>query len=167
MNGRLIMDNNPAAEIAGEILSQIRVLTELHDYLLQILADDVSREGKNRKNGLVVAGLLENYYTAAETVMFRIAQTFGNSIDGERWHADLLHRLTIEVNGIRPRVLTDDSYSDLDELRRFRHFKRYYYRIEYDWDKLDFLIRKLQQLHPRFVHELNAFREFTLEIENE
>lgn len=76
---------------------------------------------------------------AAETVMFRIAQAFGNSIDGERWHADLL--------------------------RRFRHFKRYYYRIEYDWDKLDFLIRKLQRLHPRFVHELNAFREFAQEIE--
>ncbi len=161
------MDNNPAAEIAGEILSQIRILTELHDYLLQILTDDVSREGKSRKNGLVVAGLLENYYTAAETVMFRIAQGFGNSIDGERWHADLLHRLNIEVDNIRPRVLTDDSYSDLDELRRFRHFKRYYYRIEYDWDKLDFLIRKLQRLHPRFLHELNAFREFTLEIENE
>lgn len=142
-------------------------MTELHDYLQQILADDVSREGKSRKNGLVVAGLLENYYTAAETVMFRIAQAFGNSIDGECWRSDLLHRLNIEVDGIRPRLLTDDSHSDLDELRRFRHFKGYYYRIEYDWDKLDFLIRKLERLHSRFVHELNAFREFTLEIENE
>jgi hypothetical protein len=166
MTGRLIMDNNPAAEIAGEIVSQIRVLTELHDYLQQILIDDVSHEGKSRKNGLVVAGLLENYYTAAETVMFRIAQAFGNSIDGERWHADLLYRLNIEVDGIRPRLLTDDSYSDLDELRRFRHFKRYYYRIEYDWDTLDFLIRKLHRLHPRFVHELETFREFTQEIEH-
>lgn len=161
------MDDSPAAEIAGEIVSQIRVLKELYDYLHQMLTDDVIREGKSRKNGLVVAGLLENYYTAAETVMFRIAQTFGNSVDGHRWHADLLHRLNIQVDGVRPRVLSDDSYADLDELRRFRHFKRYYYRVEYDWDKLDFVIGKLQRLHPQFLNELETFRGFAREIEEE
>jgi len=167
MNGENAVDDNPAAEIAGEIVSQIRVLTELYDYLHHILTDDVIREGKSRKNGLVVAGLLENYYTAAETVMFRIAQAFGNSVDGNRWHADLLHRLHIEVGGVRPRVLSDASYADLDELRRFRHFKRYYYRVEYDWDKLDFLVGKLQHLHPQFLGELEAFRRFASELEEE
>ena len=158
------MAENPGAEVAGEITSQIRVLSELHDYLHQILSDDVQQEGKSRKNGLVVASLLENYYTAAETIMFRIAQTFGNNIDGQRWHADLLRRLNIEVSGVRPRLLTDDSYNDLDELCRFRYFKRYYYRPEYDWDKLDFLTGKLSGLHPRFVQELEAFRVFAREV---
>ena len=161
------MGENPGAEIAGEIASQVRVLSELYDYLQQILTDDVPQEGKSRKNGLVVAGLLENYYTAAETIMFRIAQTFGNNIDGQRWHADLLRRLNIEVSGVRPRLLTDNSYDDLDELRRFRHFKRYYYRPEYDWDKLDFLTGKLRRLHPRFVQELEAFRVFAWDVGTE
>lgn len=161
------MDDHPAAEIAADIRSQIRILDELYEYFQQILTDDVVREGKSRKNGLVLAGLLENYYAAAETVMFRIAQAFGNSIDGDRWHADLLNRLNIEVSGIRPRLLSDESYDALDELRRFRHFKRYYYRIEYDWDKLDFLVAKIQRLHPLFIRELEAFRTFTEEIEQE
>ncbi len=161
------MNDDPIAELEGEITSQIQVLNELYDYLQQIMTDDVVREGKSRKNGLVVAGLLENYYTAAETTMFRIAQNFGNNLDSERWHADLLHRLNIEVPGIRPRVIGDDSYMYLDELRRFRHFKRYYYRVEYDWDKLDFLIAKLDQLHPLLLQEMDAFGTFLRSIERD
>jgi hypothetical protein len=72
-----------------------------------------------------------------------------------------------EVAGVRPRLLSDETYGALDELRRFRHFKRYYYRIEYDWDKLDFLAGKLQRLHPLFVRELEAFRGFIAEIEGD
>jgi hypothetical protein len=49
---------------------------------------------------------------------------------------------------------------------RFRHFKRYYFEMEFDWDKLDFLQKKYRDLNPiinrdlkRFLHFLNQLRE--------
>ena len=61
---------------------------------------------------------------------------------------------------VRPRILSDAARSLLDELRRFRHFKRYYYRIDYDWDKLSFLIKKTNELQPLLVRDLKRFSEF-------
>jgi hypothetical protein len=40
---------------------------------------------------------------------------------------------------------------------RFRHFKRYYLEFDYDWDRLQFLRRKLEQVRPRVRQDLNAF----------
>ena len=48
----------------------------------------------------------------------------------------------------------------LSELLRFRHFKRYYFKLEYDWDRLDFLIAKLRQAHPLVVRDLERFGRF-------
>lgn len=150
-------------ELSGHVLSQLSVLEEVYSFLISLLKDDIG-EDRSRKNGLVVAGILENYYTAAETALFRVAQDFGNSLDTERWHADLLDRLSHDVPDIRPRVLSGYTHERLDELRRFRHFKRYYYRLDYDWDKLDFLVKKLTELHPRLLEELRAFLSFLREI---
>lgn len=150
-------------DLQSQIDSQILVLDETASFLATMLSDEI-RDQKNRKNGLVVAGLLENYYTAAETVLFRVVQEFGNNLRPDHWHADLLERLSRELPETRPRVLGDESYRGLDELRRFRHFKRYYYRLDYDWDKLDFLTKKLRELHPVLIHELRAFKQFLIAL---
>lgn len=76
--------------------------------------------------GVAIAGLVENYYTAIETVLFRISQQFGNHLEQNKWHSDLLRRMVLDVPGTRPAVLTGAVVSKLDELLRFRHFKRYY-----------------------------------------
>ena len=68
--------------------------------------------------------------------------TYLASYIAKRWRASLLDRVVVEVGDVRPRVLSDPSLERLDELRRFRHFKRYYYRIDYDPDKLAFLVKK-------------------------
>ncbi len=147
-------------ELQSQIDHQIGVLDELVTYLGSYIAKRPEETVRTREDGLVVAGVLENYYTAAETVLLRIVQQFGNELDPKRWHASLLERLTIDVRDVRPRVLTDATSSCLDELRRFRHFKRYYYRIDYDWDKLAFLIKKTNEVQPLLVTELQRFSEF-------
>ena len=147
-------------ELQSQISHQIEVLDELVTYLGSYIAKRPEETERTREDGLVVAGVLENYYTAAETVLLRIVQQFGNQLDAERWRASLLEQLTIDVRDVRPRVLTDATCARLDELRRFRHFKRYYYRIDYDWDKLAFLIKKTNELQPLLVTDLQRFSEF-------
>lgn len=54
--------------------------------------------------------------------------------------ADILDKMVLEKKGIRPRVFSDESHRLLAELMRFRHFKRYYPELDYDWEKLRCLL---------------------------
>lgn len=38
--------------------------------------------------------------------------------------------------------------------------ERYYFDLDYDWDRLDFLRKKLDQAHPAAVADLGVFMEF-------
>lgn len=60
--------------------------------------------------------------------------------------------MVLEIEGIRPRVISDDTRDALRELMRFRHFKRYYLEFDYDWDKLVFLEKKFASVRAA-VHE--------------
>jgi hypothetical protein len=66
--------------------------------------------------------------------------------------------MLLEKKGVRPRVLSDESHRLLTELMRFRHFKRYYLELDYDWEKLRFLLSVLRRCLPLVRAELSAFR---------
>ncbi len=71
---------------------------------------------------IVVAYHLHNLYSAFEDIFQRVAETFENQVsDRAQWHAQLLRRMTLDIEGIRPRLLSPETFDCLDELRRFRH----------------------------------------------
>lgn len=45
-------------------------------------------------------------------------------------------------------------------LLRFRHFKRYYYHLDYDWTRLDYLTDLAQRTAPMVTGELATFRSY-------
>ena len=55
-------------------------------------------------------------------------------------------------------------YGQLKELMRFRHFRRYYFELEYDWDKLDFLVKKFTFLRGTIGKELSIFKDFLSQL---
>ena len=122
--------------------------------------DEIKQLGKTPTAALIIAGLLENYYTCLETIFVRISQFFENSLDPARWHTDLLQKMTLEIEGVRIRAVSQESFSALFEMLKFRHFKRYYFDLEYDWDRLDFLVVKLRKVHPIVIQDLDRFAEF-------
>ena len=61
---------------------------------------------------------------------------------------------------LRPSVLSEHTLGLLDELLRFRHFKRYYYHSDFDWGRLDRLLDVVRQVHPLLRGELNAFNSY-------
>ena len=51
-----------------------------------------------------------------------------------------------------------DSPADLmGELMRFRHFRRYYFALDYDWRRLDALISIFEDAHPSLTSDLETF----------
>ncbi len=107
--------------------------------------------------GIVIADFLEKYYTCLETLFLRVSQHFENNLTAGRWHHDLLDRMRIRIEPIRERVISDDAYPLLVELLKFRHFKRYYFDIRYDWDKLTFLMKKFSELRAILPADLDRF----------
>jgi hypothetical protein len=63
-----------------------------------------------------IAYQLHNLYSAYEDMFKEISLAFENNIDRiSGFHKNLLIRMKIAIPGIRPNVLSEDSYSVLDD----------------------------------------------------
>lgn len=81
----------------------------------------------------LVAANLHGWYTALETLCERVARQLDENVPtGPTWHIDLLSQMQIEVPGLRPQVLAAAVVDDLHELRKFRHFFRNAYVLDFD-----------------------------------
>ena len=152
------------SEATRELVALIRAhhtrLEKVYRSTESALDGEIAQLGKTPISALIVASLLENYYTCLETIFLRISQSFDNNLDPARWHNDLLQRMTLEIEGVRAAAVSEEAFSPLFELLKFRHFKRYYFELEYDWDRLDFLVTKLRQVHPLITRDLERFVRF-------
>jgi hypothetical protein len=137
--------------VAEQIDLAFRVLDDMERFLGERQVSAAAISAPDRAERIVIAQILENTYTAIETALLRISQ-------GESRDSDLLDKMLLEKKGIRPRVLSDESHTLLTELMRFRHFKRYYLELDYDWEKLRFLLSVLHRCLPLVRAELSAFR---------
>ena len=150
--------------LLGELEKGMEVSAGTYLFFEQCLKEDVPKLGRNRSAAVLLAGIIDNYYTGLETMFFRISQFFENSLSKDRWHSDLLQRMCISIKDERVEVIKDETFLCLDELRRFRHFNRYYYSTDYDLDRIDFLIKKMHQVHPLVIEDINRFLVFLLDL---
>ena len=151
--------------LRSEIWRVLRVLSDIHGRLDSFRAKELLVLGRNQVSAVCVAQVLDNYYTALETLFIRISQFFENHLLEQRWHADLLDKMMLHVPEVRDRVLSDEAGHLLHELRRFRHFKRYYYDMDFDWLKLDYLLTVYERARPILQQDLAAFDGFLLRLE--
>jgi hypothetical protein len=154
------MNGAKTAELVSLIERTLRRLDRLHGRLAAAKSHDIPVLGRTENSALIIAGLLESYYTCLETAFVRISHFFENSLSTERWHSDLLEKMTLRIEGVRIPAVSADGYGSLLELLKFRHFRRYYFETEYDWDRLDFLSGKLDSMHPRVIEDLTRFIAF-------
>lgn len=87
----------------------------------------------NRAERVLLAANLHGYYTALETLLERAARLMDELVPtGAGWHSDLLEQMRVEVPGLRPALLPDGVLVELHALRKFRHFFRNAYVLEFD-----------------------------------
>ena len=151
------------AALAGELRAALAVLGRVSVYYETFSARPGS-EAKNTENAIILSDIVVSFYTCLETMFVRISQFFENSLDSGQWHRDLLRRMTHSVTGVRERVLSDESFAALSELLSFRHFKRYYFEFNYDWDRLDLVLRKFAVARERVIGEMNRYVEYVEEL---
>ncbi|MBC6422836.1 MAG: hypothetical protein GDA43_17860 [Hormoscilla sp. SP5CHS1] len=113
-----------------------------------------------------VAYQIHNLYNAVEDLLKIVAAHFENQItDTARWHSVLLQRMTQDIPGIRPRLLSESSYLNLNNLRGFRHFFRHAYGVNIDYEQLAMNLDKARLLDPSLTQDVENFLKQVTEIE--
>ena len=113
------MSDPQLAELKASILKNLAILERQVESLQTALDRDLGLLGRTQNAALIVAGLLENYYTCLETTFLRISQFFENTLDPERWHMDLLEKMTLLIEGVRLPAVSQTNYPNLLELLKY------------------------------------------------
>jgi hypothetical protein len=148
------------AELVGIIEKQLTLLGRIRASIGDAVKRDIPLLGRTGNAAVLLAGLVDNYYTCLETAFQKISQHFENHLESAKWHADLLSKMTIKIEGVRIPAVSEGNYGALLELQKFRHFRRYYFELVYDWDRLDFILLKLESAHPVVLADLGRFIDF-------
>jgi hypothetical protein len=142
-------------------LDRIRsVVDSLSARLVRFRSESLPVLGRTDISANFAAQLLDNTYTALETLFLRVSQFFENSLTRDHWHADLLDKMRIRIPGMRERLISDEVHSLLLELLRFRHFRRYYFDVELDWYRIDYLLGIYDRALPLVRRDIDRFKEF-------
>ena len=156
---------SPFQEIAERIRSEIKDLERLiqkaqHTWShIHTLPDDQDVYLDS------VALNLHGFYSGLERLFELIARHVDRELPtGEYWHRELLLQMARDLPDIRPAVISSESVSSLDEVRRFRHLVRNVYTFNLDPKKMESLIAILPQLFPQINAELLSFSDFLEEL---
>lgn len=110
------------------------------------------------------ASLLHDFYTGLERVFSRIAQELNGGIPNtQQWHRDLLKDMSLDLEGIRPPVISKALFGDLLPFLEFRHLFRNPCGFELDRDKMSPLDRDFPAVSARSFSEIRSFLEWMKE----
>ena len=104
---------------------------------------------------------LHNFYTGCERIFQKIADDINGGVPRSAdWHKRLLKSMCLEIENIRPSVISRETGKSLEEYLAFRHVVRNIYGFEIDSEKLERLIGRLDRTFGSFKKELSNFLDF-------
>ena len=108
-----------------------------------------------------VALNLHGLYSGLERIFELIAKRVDQNMPaGELWHRELLKQVSQDKGDIRPSVIGPESFSSLNELRRFRYLVRNVYTFNLLPEKVEPIISELLGIWSKVKAELLAFADF-------
>ena len=107
---------------------------------------------------ITVSYLLSGIYSCFEDQFLKIATVFENRVENPAsWHRELLERMQIEVEGVRPQVLGRPAFRLLNELRGFRHVFRSSYSFELDEERVRLVLRRWEKGKTAVLKDIQSF----------
>jgi uncharacterized protein YutE (UPF0331/DUF86 family) len=146
------MEKEKLSILQAAIKSQIETIEKIFQKI----------EARRRKKGEVqiesLAYQLHNLYCAFEDLFKIVANFFENRIEERaRNHREILWRMKIPIEGIRPALLSETSYGLLDSLRAFRHFFLHAYSYELNPKKVHLVLEEALKLREIYQREIRDF----------
>lgn len=145
-----------------------RLLAELEQEVVTLgdIASKNQRAEKRIKEGardeLDFAALgytIHNLYNGIENYCLRIAKFFENQLPENGWHRELIFRMTLHIEDLRPALFSKETSLLVQELRSFRHAFRNIYQSELDSEKVMLLQKKIPAILEHFYSSHDEFTE--------
>lgn len=142
-----------------------RIRAEVKTHLIElehILSETSSYSEEDPENNRIVlrayGSLLHDFYTGIESIF----QIIASEIDGSQpttsdWHRRLILGMTVELEDVRPPVITGELSEMLDPYRGFRHIFRNVYGRRLYWERMHMLVQDMPELFRRFSEEIESF----------
>ncbi len=102
--------SSKVATLSGLIKKNRQVLKRIESYYRSFIDTEMDQGDRKTSDAIVIADRLVNYYTCLETIFVRISQFFENDLNREKWHRDLLEKMTLQIDDIREAVISDETY---------------------------------------------------------
>ena len=149
------MDSHKLILLKVDLQVQMNLMAVIHQKLLDRATrlsadDDIILES--------IAYQIHNLYCTVEDLLKIVASCFENNMSStSQWHSILLQRMTMEIPGIRPALLSPDSYTILNSMRGFRHFFRHAYASDIDYQQLTMNLHRALELKKHLDHDVSQF----------
>ena len=144
----------------SEKIAVLRAAIEAQQKEIDAIYGKIVERGRQRGAAAVesLGYQLHNLYCAFEDLFKIVAAAFENHVeDKSKYHLELLKRMTLTIEGVRPNLLSHDSYVLLDNLRAFRHFFRHAYSYELDERKVRIVLEDVEKLKGLYKRDVGVF----------
>lgn len=157
------MNENRFRLLEADIKAEVKNLNRLPDELQEGI--NYFEERHSYIELRAIGSILHDFYCGIENIFEKIAKVLDGELPtGHDWHYQLLNRMGIEIEDIRPKVISDELQSELKEYLRFRHIFRNVYSFVLKWEKIHPLVDELPNILNKFIQELNSFFDFLDEM---
>lgn len=153
------LDLGTAASLSAILTYDLKMIQKWGQEI-EILDRGTDWSNPDVRNLITQAYHLHNIYNALENSFEQISRAFENHVeDSPHWHKTLLNKMFLEMEGLRPAILSEDCRSLLHDLRGFRHVFRHSYGIEFDKDKIHLLVSKWLGGSQIILSDLTDFQQ--------
>ncbi|MGO8881870.1 MAG: hypothetical protein ACLPVO_01525 [Desulfomonilaceae bacterium] len=152
-------DENRIAVFLGEFDYQVKEIDQIYE-VLQSRTSEVPKRPMPDEVIESIGYWLHNLYCAYED-LFKIVCSFweNNISSASGYHTSLLKRMVFGIEGIRPALLSEESFRILDQLRGFRHVFRHAYSHGLEKERINALLNKLKSSRSTIENDLRSFRQ--------
>ena len=145
----------------GQRVIRLRANLERELEELERLKKEVGELKISETHPRILGSILHDFYTGVERIFRRIAEELeGGPPNGGSWHRELLDDMSLEIDEIRPAVISEALRTQLDQYLGFRHVFRNVYGFHLDGAKLTALINGLDAVFSDFQRAIQTFNEF-------
>ena len=152
-----------------ESREEIIIFLSEFDYQLQIIdqlyetigkrKEIIDQEGPSPELVESAGYWLHNLYCGFEDLFRIIAGHWENHVPvNGGYHIQILKRMVIHIEGVRPAVLSSKSFQELNELRGFRHAFRHAYSYGLDDERVRHLLHRSMLAKQHIFDDIQNFR---------
>ena len=139
--------------LRAEIEAELESLTRLQDDL-----DACVEMGNSNVTLRAKASIFHDLYTGIERIFAKIAAELNGGIPNTpQWHADLLQDMSLNLEDVRPHVITGKLRDSLLPFLRFRHLFRNLYGFNLDPPRMAELNEAFSTVLDTFNSEMHGF----------